>query len=635
MATPFNIPVLSGGAPRQTRAERRRASAGPSVLPVYAQLATQIPGAPRSVPNLLGDVRGATLGLPADPRFAPRHLQNVYAGWGTSVNTGQNFFGATHLVPIDGIVAGLLNQKIPTVAAATEAIAAANPGVPVSYGLGGTLQGGGFGLYSPGVNAYLPDPKAEIKILKVLPGSNIPGGLSAAEAVSIGMPLPGSLQQAQLLLQGRSGAGQVRVESPQNRTGRVAVGSDKWIGILQGFVGGTVRAHSDNVEHLVAQGAVYGLGPVFDQFGYTIAVQLTPQGNARYSLENGTLEELATNEAFIDAVRNWYTDFGVDPANQQKGLYGAASLMKRHASRMNLTASGAPADPAAVAAAADQMLAQGSVGGFHWADNYGDHKNRYGLTAFPMVDVNGNPVADPSNRNAGKCMAEYSSALITQGAANKFGVRTVKRGKRHLSTAKGAEGVALGHDTYSCALNSGPSDILRTAFQAGGQFATAQRGFADALQERQAAMPADIAAEYSPAAMASDYVQRATNFTYGVGVDGARPGNLFMWQPDGSGFSKNAPNLWANRIQDPQTREAFRRASLPQLSKIVTNAPYLNPYTAVARGEALAPLQAQGFNAGKPLPTPPVRRPGAFATAPPNPRAPTGFQPNFALPINQ
>jgi len=526
------------------------------VLPAQAQLAQQFGGIPVDAQPLLEDVSGATLGTRADPNIAPAYLANKLLGWGTLSNAGRNMFTTTTPVVLNDQMVALMNQQMANVdRPAVQEANAANPAIiDMSYGLGGIERGQFVDAYSPDVTQYYPDALAEIKVF------NIPEAIQ-----QYGMILPGSFRQASVLDQLRSGAGQVRVKSPQNRNGYVGVGSPQWIRILRGFVSpsGGIVANADNVMHMVAQAAVYGLGRVFYEHGYAVQPILDEAtGNVRYVLRGATLQDLATNGNFLNDVKNWYSDWGVDPASRQRGTYGMASFMARHADILTTDANNTDvADPDAVVNAAVQGLRSGSVGGFHYTSPYAANTSRAGLTAFPMVDgATGEPVRDPTNREAGKCVASFSGPGITQAVDDAWGIRTVKKGRRRRSTAAGMEGTVRGPTTWSCGLTKSPIDPNRDAYQRGGKYALDNGpGLAESLDQRAQYLPQDVRDLYSARALETEYTDVATNpEEYGY--------DPLLWLPGGRGFSKNAPNEWA-ALMAPETRQEFEATSLSAIRK--------------------------------------------------------------------
>jgi hypothetical protein len=518
-------------------------------------------------PSLLPDIRNATLGVQAIPEIAPADQQGKFLGFGTLANADRAFFNTKAQIMITPDVANALNQRIGAEEELVRTLMTQaqeqlqrdpNARMPfISGGLFGPLaRGGGLGFYVPGIDRYYPDDRASIYVPAV-PGSE-----------DIGIVLPGSVSAALALARGVP-AGQVRVKNPANRTGYVKVGGSGWANTIRGYVNRTLRpdVERESVEHMLCQAGVYGFGPVFNDHGIQFqAVSAGEGAPVRFRLTNRTLETLAGNTRFLNDIATLYDFLMYDPADGNKGRYGAANLALKNAGRTNLQATGAPVidDPEQIAQMSQQIAQQfantGSAAGFRWSAGYTTPAQRLGLTAFPMRDANGNPLspAQSTNPRAGFCSAVGSGPGITQnaraGGEGAFGFKFYPTRRDH----------ATGPATYHCGdTPSNQVNRFRDVYAQGGWRAP-QQSLTDDLNARLQYLPEEVRAQFSPEALDQLYINWATG-----NEPNPRTNPFFMFPPQaGTGFSRAAPLAWRDIVEEQYGPEAAQRFENADLSLI-------------------------------------------------------------------
>ncbi|AGO82325.1 hypothetical protein pdul_cds_321 [Pandoravirus dulcis] len=503
----------------------------------------------------LRPINQATLGLPVVPGAGLAQQQGRYLGFGTTANAGEGFFNNKLQIVITQDVADRLNQAMEDDVAALQTAAAGLPPdqAPfLSAGLYGPIgEGGQARAYLPNLTQFYQDDRAEIYV----PAS--------ADDAAIGLVVPGSFRQLQALQAGVP-AGQVRVKNPSNRTGYVKVGSKGWLDLIIGAAAGRTQASRDAIENVIGQGALYGLAMIFNRHNINVEPYQDRNGNVRFALvAPATVESVAANKGFRRDVANWYANFGIDPADRAKGAYGAASLGLRHAGR-TVGPNGETDVNAVSQNIINQFRETGSArGAFGWAPEYALPQARRGLTAFPLQDANGNPLANPSDLS-GQCTYAAAGPGVTQDArANGGGFggkRFYKRMRQHVGTGVNDAGAQIGLPTFSCGRTSDfVTNLNRDVYQAGGQRALANQSAIDALAERNDLLNAYFAANggeeftdvFSPDAQAATYVQWLND---PEGTEGTDP--FFMVPANqGRGFSFAGPALWEAEMDPDQANE--------------------------------------------------------------------------------
>lgn len=507
----------------------------------------------RSLPQgaSLRPIQEATLGLPAVQGAAAPDQEGFMLGYGTSANARRGFFNTKQQIAITQQVANELNRVSQEDANAV--VDGAAQGIILSTGLGGPVgPEGRFDYYLPNVNQYYQDDRAALYV----PASQVNAG--------IGIVAPGSFRQLEALQVGVP-AGQVRVKSPLNqRSGYLKVGSKGWLNMIRETARGNTQASREAVENAIGQGALYGLAQVFRNNGVNVLTNVDGNGNVRFALAPGTtIESLAANPQFGRDVANWYTIYGVDPADQAKGAYGAANLALRHANKI-VGPNGETDLQAVNQSIVDQFAQTGSARGFGWREGYTLPGQRRGLTAFPLRDANGNPLADPTNPN-GQCTLTGAGPGVNQTArANGngfFGLRYYPRTRKHVGTGLNDAGVEAA-PTFSCGPTSNyVTNLNRQVYQRGGARASANQSAIEQLAERNAllnqTLPADLQNVFSPDALAANYVQWLQNPTATEGT------NPFFMVPGGQGrgFSVGAPSQWQSDMS-PEEAAVFANTDL-------------------------------------------------------------------------
>ncbi|AGO83853.1 hypothetical protein psal_cds_273 [Pandoravirus salinus] len=524
----------------------------------------------------LRPINEATLGLPVVPGAGLAQQQGRYLGFGTTANAGEGFFNNKLQIVITQEVADRLNEEMAEDLNALQTAA----GVPadeapfLSAGLYGPIGSQGqVQAYLPNLTEFYQDDRAEIYVP------------ADARDAAIGLVVPGSFRQLQALQAGVP-AGQVRVKNPNNRTGYLKVGSKGWMNFIRAAAAGRTPSSRDAVENVIGQGALYGLAPIFRDNNINVALvgnydQATgaylgdANGNVRFALvAPATVESVASDAKFRRDVANWYANFGVDPGDQAKGAYGAASLGLKHAGR-TVGPNGETDVDAVSQNIINQFRETGSArGAFGWAPEYALPQARRGLTAFPLQDANGNPLANPSDPS-GQCTYAAAGPGVTQDAranGSGFGGKRFYRNMRqHVGTGLNDAGADIALPTFSCGRTSDfVTNLNRNVYQAGGARALANQSAIDQLAERNELMNQYFAATggeeftdmFSPDAQAATYVQWLND---PEGTEGTSP--FFMVPANqGRGFSFAGPALWEQDM-DPATARAFAGVDVRQGSK--------------------------------------------------------------------
>ncbi|AVK75833.1 hypothetical protein pneo_cds_226 [Pandoravirus neocaledonia] len=508
----------------------------------------------RSLPagSGLRPIQEATLGLAAVPGAAAPGQEGLMLGYGTAANAGRGFFNNKQQIVITQEVADALNQVSQRDQNAVADGAA--QGVVLSTGLGGPIgPEGRFEFYLPNVNQYYQDDRAALYV----PASQVNAG--------VGIVAPGSFRQLAALQQGVP-AGQVRIKSPLNqRSGYLKVGSKGWLNMINETARGNTQASREAVENAIGQGALYGLAQVFRNNGINVLASLDGNGNVRFALAPGnTIESLAANPQFRRDVANWYSIYGVDPADQAKGAYGAANLALRHANKI-VGPNGETNLQAVNQAIVDQFAQTGSARGFGWREGYTLPGQRRGLTAFPLRDAEGNALSDPTNPN-GQCAGIVGSGPGVNQTARAngngfFGLRLYPRTRKHVGTGLNDAGVEAA-PTFSCGTTSNyVVNANRQVYQRGGARATANQSLNEQLAERNAllnqTLPPELQNVFSPDALAANYVQWLQN---PMATEGTNP---FFMVPGGQGrgFSVGAPSQWQSDMS-PEEAAVFANTDL-------------------------------------------------------------------------
>lgn len=514
----------------------------------------------------LRPINEATFGLPVIEGAGLAQQQGRYLGFGTAANANQGFFNNKQQVAITQQVAAALNNAMRRDIAEMQTAANLPPDLApfLSAGLYGPQ-----GQYLPALDRFYQDDRAEIYV----PAS--------ADDAAIGLVVPGSFRQLEALDAGVP-AGQVRVKNPNNRTGYLKVGSKGWLNFITAAAARRTPSSREAVENVIGQGAMYGLAPIFRQSNIDVGVQTDANGNARFFLvAPSTVESVANNKQFRRNVANWYANFGIDPADVAKGAYGAASLGLKQAGR-TVGPNGETDVNVVSQGIIDQFARTGSArGAFGWAPEYALAQARRGLTAFPLQDANGNPLANPSDPS-GQCTYAAAGPGVTQDArANGSGFggkRFYRRTRQHVGTGLNDAGAETALPTFSCGRTSDfVTNLNRNVYQAGGQRALANQSAIDQLAERNALLNQYFAANggqeftdvFSPDAQAATYLQWLQD------PEGTEGSNPFFMVPagQGAGFSFAGPALWEGEM-DPAQANAFAALDANQALK----ARYANAY---------------------------------------------------------
>nr|UDO48159.1 hypothetical protein [Pandoravirus massiliensis] len=479
---------------------------------------------------------------------------------------------------------------------------AAAQGVILSNGLGGP-QGpdGRFEFYLPNVTQYYQDDMAVLYV----PSSQLDR--------AIGLVVPGSFRQLEALEAGVP-AGQVRVKSPLNTTGYLKVGSKGWLDMIRAAAAGKTQASREAIENAIGQGALYGLAQVFSNNGVNVVPYDGGNNNVRFALAPGTtIQSLGRNSKFAKDVSNWYSIYGIDPADQSKGAVGAATLKLKHADK--IVGPNGETDLADINRLVTQEFQEtGSTSGFSWRDGYKLPSQRRGLTAFPLRDEFDNPLTDPTNPN-GKCAGIIGSGPGVTGsgradARDAYGLRLYVKTKKHVGTGVNDAGVESA-PTFSCAFTS--SNVVnpnRQVYQRGGARASANQSLIEQLAQRNellnATLPANMQDIYSPDTLSARYVNWLQNPQLTEGTD------PFFMVPGGigRGFSVGAPSQWES-VMPPEDAALLANTDLQASFKAQeANAlldRLLNPEAAanvmdfrkgITVGGAANPLQGFGLGGG-------------------------------------
>jgi hypothetical protein len=514
----------------------------------------------------LRPINEATLGLAVLPGAGLAQQQGRYLGFGTTANAGQGFFNNKQQIVITQEVAQALNEAMSDdIANLQDAVADLPPDQApfLSAGLYGPIGSQGqVGPYLPNLTQFYADDRAALFV----PAS--------ADDAAIGIVVPGSFRQLQAIEAGVP-AGQVRVKNPNNRSGYLKVGSKGWLNFIIGAASGRSASSREAVENVIGQGALYGLAPVFAANNIDVIAAQDQNGNVRFALvAPSTVESVAGNRRFRQDVANWYANFGVDAGQIAKGAYGAANLALKHAGR-TVGPNGETDIDAVSQGVINQFANTGSVrGAFGWAPEYSLSAARRGLTAFPLQDANGNPLANPTDPN-GQCTYAAAGPGVTQDArANGSGYggkRFYRRMRQHVGTGLNDAGATGALPTFSCGRTSDfTTNLSRNVYQAGGQRALANQSAIDQLAQRSALVDEYLAANggqefvgsFSPEAQAVIYQQWLED---PEGTEGTNP---FFMVPANEGRGFNVGGAIRQQAQmDPADANVFGTINTNQALK--------------------------------------------------------------------
>lgn len=400
--------------------------------------------------------QGVTLGQVVNRPGAPQDVQGKYLGLGTFANANKGLFNTKESVLVDPAFANLLNQTLQQTM---------NQGTTgdrnFSAGIFGARPDGSLGFFVPSIQQYYPDDRARVSV--------------PAEGRGNQVVLPGSTAARQLNAQGIA-AGLAYVKNPVNQTGQLRVGSKGYKKALVDWATGQTAGNEADMQHLLGQGAVYGLGPVFALFGIDV-VPVNQGGNnpVRFRLGQGAdIRSVINNAQFTRAMDAFYNSYLKNPDQVKLGRYGAASLALRHADKMTTGDTGDQGNlNASNQAIMNAWQQTGSVkGAVRWGSNngvdYSDRDNRRGITAFPLRDAQGNAVsaAQSVTPMAGDCNIYGSGPGISQNATSQgfYGTRFYKT-KRNYAKKNGKAPMAQ----YHCAFT--PDNVInpdRKIYQPGG-----------------------------------------------------------------------------------------------------------------------------------------------------------------------
>jgi hypothetical protein len=280
---------------------------------------------------------------------------------------------------------------------------------------------------------YEPDERARISVgtYKNLPGVKnvpkmvmLPGSTLAIEACKKGYP-----------------AGLVKIKNPANETGYVQVGGPGFVSVLREFANAGALIDINDMQHFVAQGGMYGLGPIYYRYGIQVKAEKERDGTVMYTtaFNDTELRKLCNNRGFINSVQLYYRENLTNPDQKVKGRYGAASAFLRHASSLSTKKDADTGESDAIVKQVQKRLKEGeSLSGFaHWIKDYKTFNQRRGLTAFPLRDSSGNPLKMPAlSPQQGHCNYYGSGPGVSGTSSDPFGFRFTKRARSYKSSGR-------------------------------------------------------------------------------------------------------------------------------------------------------------------------------------------------------
>lgn len=432
-----------------------------------------------------------TVNVPAD-------RLNAYIGADTDVNKGAGLTNTKQYVYIDNAVANQLNAQHAS-------------------------QPNGFS------GPFREDLEAKISVA--------PNG---------GLYVPGSAAQ----INSGSAYGLVTVRNPlqtyrmgadSNREGNfIRVGGPKYVEVIASTLKNPGQISNQALERLIAAGFMYGLAPVFSQFGWTYS-------NGRVQGDVNAFDPKFVKAAYMK-----------NPEQVRLGHYAGASAARNAASQGYLRdAANQKIDPSSVVGSFEQNQ---EYSGYHWAPEVKAGKQRRGLTSHPLRTMDGGALAGPvTDPNAGFCLVDGSGPGMGGNGQDEVQLRLQRAKRKHTSVKRSnlVGAVANGPSTYYCApSNADHINLNRKIYQAGGK-----RGGRDGL----AADLNAISQNLGRPSVSANAVQGRFDEWANQGIRTEVPPNLL--RPDMPGFQRWATAMdkkaaKANPQAAAANREAQRRANL-------------------------------------------------------------------------